>query len=59
MDSWYVKNRSLCLDFVIIGRTVFTVLSRKGVSSVGTVTNSPFKGVIKTNLGKIKSPEVD
>lgn len=44
MDVWYVENRSFLLDFKILLRTLFAVLSRKGISEDGHVTMSKFKG---------------
>ena len=42
MDVWYVDNRSLALDLRILGMTIATVLSRRGVSSDGHATMEPF-----------------
>lgn len=44
MDVWYVENRSFLLDIQILLRTLFAVLSRKGISEDGHVTMSKFKG---------------
>jgi O-antigen biosynthesis protein WbqP len=32
LDEWYLKNRSLWLDFKIIGMTVFKVIRKEGVA---------------------------
>lgn len=44
LDVWYVDNRTLWLDVKILGRTVFKVLKREGVTEVGQVTMSEFTG---------------
>jgi lipopolysaccharide/colanic/teichoic acid biosynthesis glycosyltransferase len=43
MDVWYVDNRSLALDLRILGMTVATALSRRGVSAEGHATMEPFE----------------
>ena len=43
MDVWYVENRSLPLDLRILGMTVASVLSRRGVSAPGHATMEPFQ----------------
>jgi lipopolysaccharide/colanic/teichoic acid biosynthesis glycosyltransferase len=42
MDVWYVDNRSALLDLRILGMTVASVLSRRGVSAQGRATMEPF-----------------
>ncbi|HWR05026.1 MAG TPA: sugar transferase [Humidesulfovibrio sp.] len=44
LDVWYVDNRSLWLDLRILGRTVWAVLSRRGVSAPGQATMDEFRG---------------
>lgn len=44
MDVWYVDNRSLQLDLLIMLRTIKVVLSRRGVSKDGLSTEEPFTG---------------
>lgn len=44
MDVWYVDHASLALDLRILGRTVDTVLRRRGVSAAGHVTMNEFRG---------------
>ena len=44
LDVWYVDNRSLWLDLVILWRTVRSVLRREGVSAVGEATMPEFLG---------------
>lgn len=44
LDVWYVDNRSLWLDLTILGRTVWSVLGRRGVSAAGEATMPKFGG---------------
>jgi lipopolysaccharide/colanic/teichoic acid biosynthesis glycosyltransferase len=44
LDVWYVDNRSLWLDFRIIGRTIFKVLRRDGINEPGHATATKFRG---------------
>ena len=44
MDVWYVDNRSLALDFRIVGKTIGVLLNRKGVSAEGHATMREFLG---------------
>lgn len=44
LDVHYVDHRSAALDLEIIGRTIFAVLSRTGVSHEGHATMEPFRG---------------
>ena len=44
LDVWYVDNRTIWLDFKIIGMTVKKVLIREGISEEGEVTMSKFQG---------------
>lgn len=52
MDVWYVDHRSLALDARIIGRTVWSVLSREGISAPATETMQPFEGDAGTTATK-------
>jgi lipopolysaccharide/colanic/teichoic acid biosynthesis glycosyltransferase len=44
LDVWYVDNRSLWLDLRILCLTVVKIFNREGISAVGEVTMSRFKG---------------
>jgi sugar transferase EpsL len=44
LDVWYVDNRSLRLDWRILGMTVLYVLRRKGISQPGQATMEEFLG---------------
>jgi len=44
MDVWYVDNRSFGLDVRILVRTLWQVLSRKGINSEGCATMPEFMG---------------
>ena len=44
LDTWYVDNRTIWLDFKIIWMTVKKVLIREGISAEGEVTMSKFTG---------------
>ncbi len=44
MDVWYVEHRSLWLDLRILARTVWSVLTRDGVSAEGQATVERFQG---------------
>lgn len=44
LDVWYVENSSVLLDTKIILMTVISVIGRKGVSSEGQATTTPFRG---------------
>jgi sugar transferase EpsL len=44
LDVWYVENRSLRLDLLILGRTLQRVLRREGISQPGHATAEPFGG---------------
>ncbi|MEX0326683.1 MAG: sugar transferase [Puniceicoccaceae bacterium] len=43
-DVWYVDNRSLKLDLVILWKTVLTVLNREGISAENAATMTEFMG---------------
>ncbi|MBI5519652.1 MAG: sugar transferase [Desulfovibrio sp.] len=44
LDVWYVDNRTLWLDLRILGRTLWAVLSRRGISAPGEATMGEFMG---------------
>ena len=44
LDTWYVENRSLWLDFEIMLKTVQKVLSKDDISAEGEATMSKFTG---------------
>lgn len=44
LDTWYVDNQSLWLDFKILAKTVEQVLIKDGISAEGEATMSKFTG---------------
>lgn len=44
LDTWYVDNQSLWLDFKILAKTVKQVLIKDGISGEGEATVEYFKG---------------
>jgi lipopolysaccharide/colanic/teichoic acid biosynthesis glycosyltransferase len=42
LDVWYVENRSLWLDLIILWQTLWQVLSRRGISARGEATMPEF-----------------
>jgi sugar transferase EpsL len=44
LDVWYVDHRTFLLDLKILGRTVATVLGRKGIHAKGQATMGEFTG---------------
>ena len=44
LDSWYVENQSLWLDFKIMLKTVKKVLAKEDISAEGEVTVTKFAG---------------
>ena len=44
LDVWYVDNRTLWLDLRILGRTLRSVVERKGIAGEGTPTAQLFTG---------------
>lgn len=44
LDTWYVDNWSLWLDFQIIMKTIGVVVLRKGITAPGHVTMERFRG---------------
>jgi sugar transferase EpsL len=43
-DVWYVDHHNLGLDLTILGRTVWNVLARRGISAEGHATMPRFEG---------------
>jgi len=48
LDTWYVDNRSLWLDFKILLMTIIKVLRREGISQEGQATAEEFMGTETT-----------
>lgn len=44
LDTWYVDNQSLWLDFKVLAKTVKQVLIKDGISAEGEATMSKFTG---------------
>lgn len=44
LDTWYVENHSIWLDFKIILKTIIVVLARDNISQKNHVTTENFKG---------------
>ncbi|MDC0702996.1 sugar transferase [Priestia sp. AB] len=44
LDTWYVRNQSMFLDFKILLFTVFKVVKKEGVTQQGHITIEKFKG---------------
>ncbi|MED3914807.1 sugar transferase [Priestia megaterium] len=44
LDTWYVRNQSMFLDFKILLFTVLKVVKREGITQQGHVTIEKFKG---------------
>lgn len=44
LDTWYVRNQSMFLDFKILLFTVFKVVKKEGITQQGHVTIEKFKG---------------
>ncbi|MHC1751090.1 sugar transferase [Humidesulfovibrio sp.] len=44
LDVWYVDNRSLRLDLLILARTVAAVLRRQDIHAIGDVSMAEFQG---------------
>lgn len=44
LDTWYVENRSLWLDFKIMLKTVHKVISKDDISEAGEATMTKFTG---------------
>jgi sugar transferase EpsL len=52
MDVWYVDNCSFWLDLRILGKTLLTVLSRKGIAAENSATMHEFMGSAQNPGGK-------
>lgn len=52
LDTWYVENRSLWLDFKIMLQTVKKVITKDDISEAGEVTMSKFTGTNIKELDK-------
>ena len=50
LDTWYVENRSLWLDFKIMLKTVQKVLSKHDISAEGEATMTKFTGTKTDNI---------
>lgn len=44
LDTWYVENQSVWLDFKIMLKTVKKVLAKDDINAEGEVTAAPFRG---------------
>jgi sugar transferase EpsL len=44
LDAWYLDNWSIWLDCNIIGRTIWKIVKREGISQEGQATMEEFKG---------------
>ncbi|MDR7017306.1 sugar transferase [Acinetobacter sp. 3657] len=52
LDTWYVENRSLWLDFKIMLQTVKKVIAKDDISEAGEATMSKFTGTKNKELDK-------
>ena len=54
LDIWYVDHRSLGLDLLILFRTIWQVVARRGISAPGDATMPEFKpdGVCSQHRGE-------
>ncbi|USA46481.1 sugar transferase [Acinetobacter sp. C26M] len=52
LDTWYVENRSLWLDFKIMLQTVKKVIAKDDISEAGEATMSKFTGTNNKELDK-------
>lgn len=50
MDVWYVDHRTFWMDMKILGRTVFAVIKRDGISAEGHSTMPKFLGDEKVRV---------
>ena len=50
LDIWYVEHRTLWLDVRILWRTVWQVLSRRGISARGEATMQEFNPARKNDI---------
>ncbi|MCU7698953.1 sugar transferase [Acinetobacter sp. AYS6] len=52
LDTWYVENRSLWLDFKIMLQTVKKVIAKDDINEVGEATMSKFTGSVEKEIEK-------
>lgn len=52
LDTWYVENRSLWIDFKIMLQTVKKVIAKDDISEAGEATMSKFTGTNNKELDK-------
>jgi len=50
LDTWYVENQSIWLDFKIMFKTVHKVLAKDDISAEGEATMSKFTGTKTDNI---------
>lgn len=50
LDTWYVENQSIWLDFKIMFKTVHKVIAKDDISAEGEATMSKFTGTKTDNL---------
>jgi sugar transferase EpsL len=58
LDTWYVENRSLCLDLKILAMTLRQVLLRHGISAPGEATMPEFLGNTFGEGGRVEELKV-
>ncbi|MCF4615270.1 sugar transferase, partial [Acinetobacter baumannii] len=52
LDTWYVENRSLWLDFKIMLQTVKKVIAKDDINEAGEATMSKFTGSEEKEIEK-------
>jgi lipopolysaccharide/colanic/teichoic acid biosynthesis glycosyltransferase len=52
LDTWYVENQSLWLDFKIMLQTIKKVIAKDDISEAGEATMSKFTGTNNKDLDK-------
>ncbi|QVR67939.1 sugar transferase [Acinetobacter sp. BHS4] len=52
LDTWYVENRSLWLDFKIMLQTVKKVIAKDDINEAGEATMSKFTGSVEKEIEK-------
>ena len=52
LDVWYVDNWSLWLDLRILGRTLWQVIRREGISHEGSATMPEFEGRVRAGMSE-------
>ncbi len=57
LDVWYVDHQSVTLDMTILARTLWIVLSRKGIQAAGEATMPEFQGIERERAMRL-DPEV-